>query len=39
MAEFWLDMAEIRKKYIQITPALRIQKMYRGWIYRIKKFR
>lgn len=39
MMEFWEDIAEIRKKQMIMNPIIKIQKYYRGWIYRIKKVR
>lgn len=39
MKEFWDDIWELRKKQIEMNPALKIQKVFRGWLWRTSQSR
>ena len=39
MDDFWEDLRQIRKKQLDVNPVLKIQKIFRGWIYRAKEKR
>ena len=39
MEDFWQDLRRIRQKQLLINPILRIQKVFRGWLFRTKQHR
>lgn len=36
MHDFWLSLNQLRKRHEAINPAIKIQKCFRGWIFRLK---
>lgn len=36
MRDFWLSLSQLRKRHEAANPALKIQKCFRGWIFRLR---
>ena len=39
MEDFWEDLRQVRKMELAVNPAIKIQKVFRGWLYRTKEKR
>jgi hypothetical protein len=36
MQDFWITLRLLRKKYEEANPIIKVQKVFRGWIFREK---
>jgi ribosomal protein S8 len=36
MQDFWITLKLLRRRYEEVNPIIKIQKVFRGWIFREK---